>query len=1289
MRKQILLLILLSCLHIAARGQTIATLDDIDLSELPKATKAKALRYWYDDDGSSVRTVTQLKGKQSLDVSALIDGLHTLHYQVIDENNDVADVQSSLFMKMNGGIVGTTAKQLRYWFDDDSSTLKTITATNSTQTIDATKLIDGLHTVHYQVIGSDNAAYHIVSALFMKMGSGGSETVTAKKLMYWFDDETTISTVDITSGVQMLDASALMEGLHTIHYQVLCSNGALTPAQSSLFMRMSFDTDGTVAKKLRYWFDDAQTATETNIMSGSTMLDASALVDGLHTVHYQIVDSKGSLGAPASSVFMKMDAAASTQSKKLRYWFDDDAASVRVVDVAQGTQTLDVSDLLTGLHTICYQLIDSEGKVGTPYTRIFMKTFDKVVADGQNRVTKYQYWLNKNSQAMQTVELANAANPYQFISLLPMQKEPIHSDCFHFEITNGVPTVYAKNIFHIRFHDVGGYFADGEKPFVDYDVKQEVNDIIPLQPNSSKTFSRVAEDNIKWFSFEADPGDSVAFRSSQATTLQIFSPLGKEIYSTSGSESVKYSGCHVFERGTFYVALHDVTGSQQNITLDYFHLGKYAVLSHSPEEVGVMVGNFYVRLFGNGYDKLTKAKLVDGTNELPAEIIQVQDISNAMLQFSFANENQPRGKYDLVLEFADGNEKESMSVVDAVTIADPIISDIDVDVISHHTTAKPYPVTVRVKNTGTVTYQFIPLFFANSINRLESLHLLNLGMQSNKNVMDAGIKTFYKVNNLFGEDSCIVVPTIMPLLNPYQEVDYYIGFVSAPHAHFNMYAWTETPWSMRDTNIQNVRRNGPRKATVTNVTCEMDPCELASYIPNASCVCNILWGNVSAIVNAHGAVNQWRNNQLRNDLREAYEYNGLDWPYADIPVKSPADIFDQVVRECLGELAPENISRLQDAIEDLMDQMRDRDQDECPPPPPHPVDPYMPGDPNDIIGYTAESGSKYMKKGTSDVYYTIEFENDPEIANAAAHTIVVTDTLDTKRFDLSTFAAKSVMLGGKVMTLDGEKRFSKRTMDLRPEINVIAQVSLSLDEQKGIAKWTIESLDPMTMEPTLDAMQGVLPVNVNGNGQGEVFFDIKLKPGMVDGASVSNRAGIVFDQEGTIMTPIWTNIVDGTLPTSRVVDAELLPGGETAAISIDASDEASGPWRYNVYVQYGSGAWFLAADNVPADTTATVKIYDGIVHHFYCVVTDMAGNVEEKEARSEFTFTVSEHLHGDANSDGTVDVADIAEVIDVMAKGEYRLHDDTNNDGVVDVADIAEIIDIMAAMARAAATALE
>ena len=55
---------------------------------------------------------------------------------------------------------------------------------------------------------------------------------------------------------------------------------------------------------------------------------------------------------------------------------------------------------------------------------------------------------------------------------------------------------------------------------------------------------------------------------------------------------------------------------------------------------------------------------------------------------------------------------------------------------------------------------------------------------------------------------------------------------------------------------------------------------------------------------------------------------------------------------------------------------------------------------------------------------------------------------------------------------------------------------------------------------------------------------------------------------------------------------------------------------------------------------------------------------------------------GDVNGDQTVDVADIASVIDVMAKGGTDAAADVNSDGVVDVADIATIISEMAARAR-------
>ena len=61
---------------------------------------------------------------------------------------------------------------------------------------------------------------------------------------------------------------------------------------------------------------------------------------------------------------------------------------------------------------------------------------------------------------------------------------------------------------------------------------------------------------------------------------------------------------------------------------------------------------------------------------------------------------------------------------------------------------------------------------------------------------------------------------------------------------------------------------------------------------------------------------------------------------------------------------------------------------------------------------------------------------------------------------------------------------------------------------------------------------------------------------------------------------------------------------------------------------------------------------------------------------------------GDVNGDGAVDVADISNIITIMADGGKDMSGDVNGDGAVDVADISAVITIMASGARLA-TAIE
>ena len=62
MRRTLVLLILLVSVSIATKGQTTVNFINIDLTDIPQPTTASGLRYWFDDDASSLRETESLTG---------------------------------------------------------------------------------------------------------------------------------------------------------------------------------------------------------------------------------------------------------------------------------------------------------------------------------------------------------------------------------------------------------------------------------------------------------------------------------------------------------------------------------------------------------------------------------------------------------------------------------------------------------------------------------------------------------------------------------------------------------------------------------------------------------------------------------------------------------------------------------------------------------------------------------------------------------------------------------------------------------------------------------------------------------------------------------------------------------------------------------------------------------------------------------------------------------------------------------------------------------------------------
>ena len=1108
-----------------------------------------------------------------------------------------------VFLCMHYIARGQTDYTYSYWFDNDYTTCQSASTAEAIWhlDIDISTLKGGLHTLHLQVTDNEGKASAPQTRYFVSIPT--EHAMTAR---LWFDnDYSTMKMVAIDGNLIWLDAMELMDGIHKLHVQA--DGTASTTPKTSMFVKVpqtiGFDKMTCLLSVDGELFKKEEVSSSGGILSWE--LDASGLSQGIHRAQVQVVTPTGAATSVYDAFFLRATLPEEFASVKCVYCIDGNESYSEAGMVSNGLYhfDLDFSSLDDGLHRITYTLNNGNGLTTNAQTRFFVK----IPSEGTG-IARYKYWLNDQEDKAVVTNIDPHQDVVRILSLLPLEPQPIRSSCFQFEVEDGNPVIYAKNDFNIYFYDASHRFADMHKQFVDNNVKQEVTDVEWLVPGVRATAPTPEENAIKWYKLTAVKGDSLSFKTHQACTLQLFSPSGEELYSAKSPEVLNFGGCYANEDGTYYVAVHDVMSkNNQYITVEYEHLDKYAVLSHTPTEAGISNQLLRVDLSGNGFDKLVKAQLVMDDTEIDAERMALESKAESSVYFRIQGD-EPTGQYDLVLDFSDDEDRKTLRIENAILLKVADWSDITVDVAMSRTTANPYPVTIIVKNNGNVTRQLLPLNIGfDNENIIEQFSLTNFSIsispEENKDSL------FVHSDDLGGTGvHANIYNLLIPEIGP-GETKRYIAEVTVPsQTPFNLYAWTGQAINESQSDSDPAATNIP---SVWDYLELMTEGELSRQNLSAA----ELFDDVMDLQNGEPYTVI---NSLRAPANEKKDSIPRVLPKMNVMAFSGYRVVTKIIDK--RSRTPRSSSRGGSYQVVTYSYLRN----------PFssggryywPVERPKPSDPNDILGYTAESGSKYMKEGTTDVYYTIEFENDPKIANASAHTIVVKDTLDISRFDLSTFAATGVKIGEAEMELNKEKSFSKKTMDLRPAIDVVAQVSLSFDEQKGIATWTIESLDPMSMEPTEDAMQGVLPVNVNGNGQGELMFSIKLKPGMVEGESVSNRAGIVFDQEDVIMTPAWTNTVDATNPESGVASIEMATD-TTVVVHIEASDELSKPWKYDLYVQENNdGAWRRTGANIPVDSLIQVKVYEGISYGFYAVVTDSAGNVEQKEAAREYTFEV-------------------------------------------------------------------
>ena len=1222
-----------------------------------------------------------------LDATGLSEGMHRIQLQVLTASGVVSGIHNGFFLR-----TATTQElgRLRCMcyvdgmlFSEESMSAK---GGVLNMNLDASGLAEGLHSIQMQVITETGVVSGVYNGFFIRKSM--EQEIGQFHCLCYVDGELFSQEKMSAEGGLLaldLDTNSLTEGLHRIQLQVMTKSGIISGAYNGFFLRTA--TAKELGQFLCLCYVDGEMYSQKKLSAEGGLLhldlNASSLSEGMHRIQLQVMTENGTISGTYNGFFLRIPTQEEQSNYSCIYAVDDETESHKF-DLTGNDGVyhfdLDMSGLSDGLHHISYFLSSDKGVSSSPQTRFFIKS-----PTGGNAIARYQYWLNDDFEGRKDITLPKPQNPFKLISLLPVEKVPVRSNQFHFEIKDGEPMMYAKNDFHVRFYDAGSRFTDETKQYVDYNVSREVENMEEIQ--ESQIVPSFENNEVKWYWFDVGRGDSIAFKSSVACSMTLFDSEGKISYSVSGYESTKFGGCHIKNKGTYYLAVHDIAGTNtQSVRLSYYHLSRYAVLEHTPDVAGLSpYSSFTIHLSGNGFDKLKDATLIHGNQIIKMDGILSATSSKADVRFVIDTGYYEFGDYNLQLVFVDEEGLKDMLLVNkAIHLEQPVFAEVTVE-MRNKSNVRPYPLSVVLKNEGNMTYSYIPLNIAwdNPLD-ISDVKFKNFYATMTAENDSAGYQPIVLTDNLLdkGIDGAVMFFYI-PQLGPHETLELQLGFSAPARSHFNIYAWTGTPLERDTLTLAAMGKKYLRRANTSdrgqNILSFGDAVETATGlrgVPNVVQQAGRLSNSVIKTGATIGSMQNVMGRSIGNAYADAY---GVDDATRELIKSSYEELYPEVLTP--GQIIGGNVGAIVDCLMGFQRQCADQ-------PDPDPGSSHhghitAPVDPNDIIGYTAESGSLYMREGLEEISYTVEFENDPEQANASAHTIIVTDTIDSNYFDLASFAVTSLQIGNKHLDLAGDKNFVT-TVDMRPEINAIAQVTGTYDEQKGIAQCKIESLDPMTMEPTDDPMEGVLPVNVNGSGIGEVSYNISLKPGLAHGSEVNNRAAIVFDNNEVIMTPTWTNIMDLVAPESRVTDVWQL-NDSLAVVTVDAADGLSGVWRYDVYVQYGSGAWFKAAENVPADTTATVKIYDGIDHGFYVVLTDSAGNVERKQAMREQTLNLSSTVRGDVNGDGQVGIADIVAVTGYMAGTNSSVSlasADVNGDGQVGIADIVAITDIMAGTAN-------
>ncbi|MEM7368692.1 MAG: RHS repeat-associated core domain-containing protein [Bacteroidota bacterium] len=264
-------------------------------------------------------------------------------------------------------------------------------------------------------------------------------------------------------------------------------------------------------------------------------------------------------------------------------------------------------------------------------------------------------------------------------------------------------------------------------------------------------------------------------------------------------------------------------------------------------------------------------------------------------------------------------------------------------------------------------------------------------------------------------------------------------------------------------------------------------------------------------------------------------------------------------------------------------------------------------DPNEIIAPSGSDSLGHWVSVKTSLPYTILFENDPDSGQVSAQSAEIIHPI-ASHTDPSSFRLGDFGFANHYFTMPPDSITYQARLDVKDSLGVWVDVDFGIRRDSGFAYWRFTTIDTATGEPTMNLLDGFLPVNDSTHrGEGFVNFNIRPQENSQTGDKIEPSASITFDTNNPISTPYVFNTIDADPPVVEI-DTAIFLDASHLQVFWSGTDLGAGLESYDIFFAKDDEPFVLWLDNTAA-ISAIFPVNSGSDYCFIARASDYTGNV--------------------------------------------------------------------------------